>query len=357
MESVLWIFNIILIITMTRFIILSHRLKKENKELKRYKIIKEIMEVSSREKNILKVLKDINTILIKELQMDYSSFFFINQNTKDLVLKETNIADNNLARQLANIKDHKMEFDSSQMDFIEMLKNNSRIAFEDDMYLDYPTAKNRSVKSTYIFPLLSSGEVIAYWLIENCSINKIDEAQIIILADQIANIINSGLYAYLDPLMQIPKRDFLIEYIDDNLNNENYPMTIVYADIDNFSNINNNHGHDIGDEVLKIVSNIFSKNIRHADMVARQGGEEIVFCIPRMNKELVIERIENIRKELESIEIEIEEKIIKVTSSFGLVTYPNDFANEDINPQKLIKKADDLLYVAKKEGKNRVAYI
>lgn len=357
MKSVLWILNIMLIITMTRFIILSHKLKKENKGLNRYKVIKEIMEVSSREKNILKVLKDINTIVLKELQMDYSSFFFINQNTKDLVLKETNIADNNLARELANIKGHKMEFNGIQMDFNEILKKNSHIALEDAMYLDYPTAKKRKVKSIYLLPLVASGEVISYWLIENCSINKIDEDQIVMLSDQIANIINSGLYTYLDPLMQIPKRDFLVEYINDNLNNEKYPITLVYADIDDFSNINNNYGHDIGDEVLKIVSNIFSKNIRHTDMVVRQGGEEIVFCIPKMDKENAIDRIENIRKELESLEIEIEEKIVKVTSSFGLVTYPDDFLDKDINTQKLIKKADDLLYVAKKEGKNKVAYI
>ncbi len=121
---------------------------------------------------------------------------------------------------------------------------------------------------------------------------------------------------------------------------------VIMFDIDNFKHINDTHGHDYGDFVLKSVANAVKNSIRGSDTFARWGGEEFVVLSPMNDLEQTRKLAEKLRVEIESMELP---KCEKVTSSFGAVVYEDEKSGDEI-----MKRADKLLYKAKKSGKNRV---
>ena len=126
---------------------------------------------------------------------------------------------------------------------------------------------------------------------------------------------------------------------------QNY-FGVIMLDIDNFKHINDTLGHDYGDYVLKSISSLIKKNIRGSDTFARWGGEEFVILAPMNNLKQSIDLAEKIRKKISELDFY---ELGKVTCSFGVGMYENE-KNQD----ELMKKVDNLLYKAKKNGKNRV---
>jgi len=128
-------------------------------------------------------------------------------------------------------------------------------------------------------------------------------------------------------------------------NEEKIAFSFVLVDIDHFKRINDTYGHDVGDEVLKSTAQLFSKNIRRTDYLARWGGEEFILLCP--NTPLKDARIvaELLRQKLEQAELHPN---VKVTASFGVSTL--------ITPSldQLFKAADTALYKAKNQGRNCV---
>ncbi len=123
--------------------------------------------------------------------------------------------------------------------------------------------------------------------------------------------------------------------------------SIIMIDIDDFKSINDTYGHSMGDLVLKeIVSNI-QKNLRKSDMLFRWGGEEFIIFLPQTNSENVKIVAEKIRIIISSIKFDIKKM---VTCSFGVSIKKSK--EDDI--ELILKRADNALYKAKKEGKNRV---
>jgi len=122
--------------------------------------------------------------------------------------------------------------------------------------------------------------------------------------------------------------------------------SVILFDIDHFKSFNDTYGHLKGDEVLKAVSKITSANIRKSDIIARWGGEEFIVLLPNTpiaTAELVAE---NLRKQIESIDIS---GIKNITASFGV----SEYVPED-DHDSLIQRADDALYEAKDSGRNCV---
>jgi len=123
-------------------------------------------------------------------------------------------------------------------------------------------------------------------------------------------------------------------------------------DIDNFKKINDTYGHDVGDEVLKFLSQNLIKYLRQSDVIARLGGEEFAVLLPDSNIEHAKNKAEDIRKNIERLEIKLEdETVIKFTVSIGVSSY--DLAKgSEFNA--LLKKSDEALYKAKESGRNTV---
>jgi two-component system cell cycle response regulator len=130
------------------------------------------------------------------------------------------------------------------------------------------------------------------------------------------------------------------------------PVSAIMFDIDYFKKVNDTHGHDVGDEVLKEVAARVSRNLRNFDMVARYGGEEFIIVMPDAPLEaagLVAERLRH-RIADEPFTVSASVGAIPVTVSLGVAATDNPAGT----PESLIKRADMLLYEAKGKGRNCV---
>jgi diguanylate cyclase len=123
--------------------------------------------------------------------------------------------------------------------------------------------------------------------------------------------------------------------------------SLVFIDVDNFREFNNEYGHDSGDAVLQIVSETIKKGIRQNDRAYRYGGEEIVIILKECIKSNAMQIGEKIRENISSIDNSPQPSI---TISLGVASYPED--GEDIST--VIKLSDKALLKAKKSGKNRM---
>ena len=127
----------------------------------------------------------------------------------------------------------------------------------------------------------------------------------------------------------------------------------IMLDIDDFKAINDQHGHAVGDKVIQAVSKTISIFIDEQSIFGRLGGEEFAFICNNKPYEIVIKKVEKIRHAIEQLEITTEDnKIVKLTISSGISKKQTDTKNLDY----LLKIADDLLYEAKRQGKNKVIF-
>lgn len=156
--------------------------------------------------------------------------------------------------------------------------------------------------------------------------------------------------AYRDSLTNLYNKRYLLETLDQSVTDVNY--SIILIDIDAFKVINDKYGHMTGDIVIKKVAEIITKHLHPNDTGARFGGDEfIIFLNESTDKEEILKRVNEIRDELERNVVITEDGALKVTASFGI--YIKD--NKTITLEEAIKKADDLMYLSKSQGKNRVS--
>lgn len=125
-------------------------------------------------------------------------------------------------------------------------------------------------------------------------------------------------------------------------------LALILFDFDNFKEINDNFGHVVGDMVLKDTAELVNKSIRNTDVFARWGGEEFVILLPSTRLENAVELAEKIRIKINNFEFKHNEK---VTCSFGITPI-----RKDDDRHTLLKRVDELLYEAKKLGKNKVKF-
>jgi diguanylate cyclase (GGDEF)-like protein len=128
-----------------------------------------------------------------------------------------------------------------------------------------------------------------------------------------------------------------------------HPFTIAYMDIDNFKFVNDYFGHDAGDTLLRSVAESIRNNIRESDIIARLGGDEFAILMPETGYESSQVVIPRVQKNLLDI---VQKNGWPVTFSIGVVTFISPLDSID----EVIKKADDLMYLVKKSGKNTISY-
>ncbi len=184
----------------------------------------------------------------------------------------------------------------------------------------------------------------------------------------IATPIVFGIWAYLlskqtavykrlsrhDFLTGLLNRGAICQYLSDHsalAKRYSYPISVIMIDIDNFKqNINDKYGHLFGDYILRTLAGVIAEKIRTTDIVGRYGGEEFLVVLLHTELEGAAVVAENLRRAVESLNIEKENEKCTVTVSLGVASM-----NEKMeNYESLIKKADENLYTAKREGRNRV---
>jgi diguanylate cyclase (GGDEF)-like protein/PAS domain S-box-containing protein len=159
--------------------------------------------------------------------------------------------------------------------------------------------------------------------------------------------------AVRDGLTGLYNRRYLDEMLDREVSRarrEGNPLSLVMLDIDYFKKVNDTYGHQAGDEVLKVLAATLMADIRTEDMACRYGGEEFLILLPNMPLIAALERAEGWRKAVERLSIVHGNFPICFTISLGVAAYPE----HGKTPDDLTRCADQALYRAKHDGRNRV---
>ena len=129
-----------------------------------------------------------------------------------------------------------------------------------------------------------------------------------------------------------------------------HPLSLLMLDIDHFKKINDTHGHAAGDSVLRAVAGAIKRQLRNVDMVFRFGGEEFLILLSNTGRDAAGMVGERLRQAAQAQDYWVEGKRIELTVSLGCSTL---LAAE--SAESLLRRADNALYVAKREGRNRLA--
>lgn len=132
----------------------------------------------------------------------------------------------------------------------------------------------------------------------------------------------------------------------------NHSLSVIMLDVDHFKHINDTYGHSIGDSVLLSLAQILRNMVREVDVVGRIGGEEFALILPETDISNAATFAERLRTSIANTSLSSAKGEIKITASFGIASN----ANGDMSLDKLISKADEALYRAKQNGRNRIEF-
>jgi len=156
-----------------------------------------------------------------------------------------------------------------------------------------------------------------------------------------------------DPLTDLFNRRFLEESFGRELaraRRDGVPLAVLMIDIDHFKRLNDTYGHPAGDEVIRRLGNLLRSGARGGDLPCRYGGEEFVLVLPNMTAETAAGRAEQWRAAFADERVHVGERVIRSTVSIGVAIFPWHGDSRET----LIHAADEALYAAKRDGRDRV---
>ncbi len=166
-------------------------------------------------------------------------------------------------------------------------------------------------------------------------------------------IINAQL-ANTDPLTGIYNRRYYMEAGNrefESAKRYNTALSVIMLDIDNFKNLNDTYGHDTGDIAIKFLASSIRKNMRGIDIPGRAGGDEFMIILPGTGMEGAVFVAEKIREIIQDSAISTaDDKTVKFTLSLGVASHKKESGSFE----EIISEADEMLYLSKKKGRNRV---
>jgi two-component system cell cycle response regulator len=242
--------------------------------------------------------------------------------------------------------------DLSGIELCEHIRNHTRQTYTYIIILTGITEKNKLVKGLaagaddYLTKPFHSDELLARVGVGRriMELHRQLEAKNLLLEE----------LALTDSLTGLPNRRAIEDWATRQLSGAaryGFPFLVVLADLDHFKTVNDTHGHDAGDAVLKKFSTILKANSRRSDICGRVGGEEFLFILTHTTQENARVVIERIRAELEATKFDFDGGSLTVTASFGLAGFEGTQA-PDFN--RLVSQADAALYAAKRTGRNRI---
>ncbi|MCS7244320.1 MAG: GGDEF and EAL domain-containing protein, partial [Candidatus Calescibacterium sp.] len=186
---------------------------------------------------------------------------------------------------------------------------------------------------------------------------KVNTISVLIVINDITEFIElKEKYEYLslhDPLTDLPNRRYIIEQLKQlviHSARHQRKLAVLFVDIDNFKEINDTYGHEIGDNLLKSVSQAIRYSLRPGDVVGRMGGDEFIIILDDVAK---VEDIQMVCKRIIENSKEYCNKTgLNITMSIGVSIYPDD----SHNPDELIRFADIAMYKAKERGKDNFEF-
>ncbi len=159
-----------------------------------------------------------------------------------------------------------------------------------------------------------------------------------------------------DPLTALYNRSYFLAQLASVANRATsggMGLAVMMLDVDHFKQVNDQYGHVSGDQVLREIAEVLRESTRAEDLVARYGGEEFVAALPVRAPDIAAERAERIRQNIANRQVALADTLLHVTASLGLVYTPPGVRRSD---SQLIMMADQALYEAKSEGRDRVVF-
>lgn len=297
------------------------------KQLSRNSQMKALIVDDSRTARIhIKRLLSIYRFMVLEAENGKQALDIVNNN-KDIMLVIT-------------------DFNMPQMDGFELTKKLRSIYSKQDMAIIGMSTYGNNLLSARFLKIGGSDFINKPFLEEEffCRINQ-----------------NIDLLGYIRDLRYIATRDFLTGLynrrhffeVGDKLFARAYKSqkntAVAIIDIDFFKQVNDTHGHDVGDLVLRSIGGLLNSSFRAGDLVARFGGEEFGFLLPNVSSDEAGSIFEGLRYKIEQTPIDLSEhQTLRVTASIGVCI------TLEKNLETALSKADKLLYQAKKNGRNKV---
>jgi len=214
-----------------------------------------------------------------------------------------------------------------------------------------------------IAPVTGPSGIVGVIVIAGCAAEIRDERSYAsMLVDLLGSAFRSAAFlqsaeteASADPLTGLSNRRHFAEWFEAEIRQaRNYiqPMSLLLFDIDHFKKINDSWGHPAGDLVLKKLAEITRSHTRSSDLVARYGGEEFAVVMASSSRDQALSYAECLRRLIASAEFRIpgQASPIKITISGGIATFPADGESAS----GLIQSADEALFAAKQQGRNRI---
>jgi len=161
--------------------------------------------------------------------------------------------------------------------------------------------------------------------------------------------------AHFDSLTDLPNRLLLADRLKQGMvlaRRQQQSLAVLYLDLDGFKTVNDNHGHNVGDELLLVLSRRMKLVLREVDTLARMGGDEFVAVL--MDVHTVQDCIRMVERVLHACSepVLLDGKTLQVSASVGVTLYPQD----DVDADQLMRHADQAMYQAKQAGKNRYQF-
>lgn len=131
------------------------------------------------------------------------------------------------------------------------------------------------------------------------------------------------------------------------------PTCLIMFDLDHFKDVNDMHGHEVGNAVLKHVAALVKKTVRRLDIPCRYGGEEFTIILPDTTLQQGVRFANRLRLIIENSPVKASESILGIEASFGVDVYSR---GSSLAENEFVEKADGFLYLAKKQGRNQVCH-
>ena len=228
--------------------------------------------------------------------------------------------------------------------------------------IDGDDSQSPNILADAVVPLIYQGGLIGFLLVRSDDISRIwADNELLLLhtvADQLVVAVNQAhLFAQMqhqaltDSLTGCYNRRSFEMQLERDLHQAarlRQPLSLIMLDFDNFKQVNDQAGHEAGDMALRMFADNVRPELRAIDCAARFGGDEFVIILPQANTEGALLVAERLRKRIEQMDVP---GFGKVTSSFGVATFPDHASSRDT----LIVAADRALYSSKNAGRNRVS--
>lgn len=333
------------------------------KKMAYYRFLENFNSISNKIKDLDDLCNLVLDSLTETIGISAATLYTYDENSKDFIL----IAHRGVER----AKLHEVEKISSGNPFVDFLKEGNAYTSNEsgDFVGDYNLTDIKSafgkinlrltIPLYYSMPLYYSRQVIGFLNLgkktDNTPYDKEDIDILNAFARQLSVCIdNTRLYykAIEDDLTGLYRVNYFNKRIQeeiDRFNRYERPFSLIFIDVDDFKKINDTYGHQKGDEVLQKIGHLIKACLRKADIPARYGGEEFSILMPETDQTSAAIGAERLRKSVEQ-EFLKGEKPLDVTISVGIADYKGG-----MKKYELIKKADEALYRAKADGKNRIA--